>query len=209
MMKNLICFFCVSFILISCQKNNSNPSSTTTNPVVTNPYQEVGLDKIGGNYSGGDLYYIDISDPNNLSEKDSSYSIDVTYLNNKINVTINTSLNIPNSLKQFSIEKKDITTNEHTWFNSYRQGTYTGDNLLDYNLIMFSNSYIWNKKTISITLQEFDGSGMGGLNYYGYPKGVEGVITHFYIGSNDGCITLNGDFTSGGYAASSGVRRNY
>jgi hypothetical protein len=176
-MKKIILFFTsISLLaLTSCEKDD--PASTTTKPV--NPYTEIGLDKIGGKYSGSYLSYQDITDPNALAQKDENYSVDVTYTNNAINVVINTSLNIPASLKQFSIPKSVVGISEIN-----NNGIYTGEvsttindeyyKFVNYNLV------VWFKKTITIQLVK-------------NTNGVEGWIYSFYHGNDEGLITLGGN----------------
>ena len=73
-MKITITFFLASVLLFSCKKDDPATTATTTATPV-NPYTEIGLDQIGGNYSGSYLSYQDITDPNALTQKDENYSV--------------------------------------------------------------------------------------------------------------------------------------
>ena len=176
-MKKIILFFTsISLLaLTSCEKDD--PASTTTKPV--NPYTEIGLDKIGGKYSGSYLSYQDITDPNAIAQKDENYSVDVTYTNNAINVVINTSLNIPASLKQFSIPKSATYISELNNNGNYLGELSTTINDEYYKLVN-DNLAVWFKKTISIQLVK-------------NTNGVEGWIYKFYHGNDQGFITLGGN----------------
>ncbi len=176
-MKKSILFFATLFLLsiTSCEKDDPAP----TKPVApVNPYTEIGLDKTGGKYSGSYLSYQDITNPNALPQKDENYSVDISYVNNSINVTINTSLNIPASLKQFSIQKSNIVFTEIN-----QTGIYTGENTTAINNEYFKyfngNQLVWFKKTVGVQLVKNSNS-------------VEGFINQFYNGNDQGFITLGG-----------------
>lgn len=191
-MKNSIILFtsiCL-LALTSCEKDD--PVSSTPNPV--NPYTEIGLDKIGGKYSGSYLSYQDITDPNALAQKDENYSVDVTYTNNAINVVINTSLNIPASLKQFSIPKSATSISE---INNY--GTYIGSIITPIN-----NQYseIYNNYSLIVEYKKQIGIYLV-KNSNG---GVDGFIMNFYSGNDQGLITLSGN---GEYIVLNTIKRQY
>ena len=193
-MKKSILFFATLFLLsiTSCKKANPAP----TKPVApVNPYTEIGLDKIGGKYSGSYLSYQDITNPNALPQKDENYSVDISYVNNSIDVTINTSLNIPASLKQFSIQKSDVMINEMGNYGYYVGSTDTtinGEHGTYYNNT--NSDYCWFKKTINIQLVKNSNS-------------VESSITQFYYGNNQGLIILGGNNEIA--AAGLNVKRKY
>jgi len=177
-MKKSILLFATLFLLsiTSCEKDDPTP----TKPVApVNPYTEIGLDKTGGKYSGSYLSYQDITNPNALPQKDENYSVDISYVNNSINVIINTSLNIPASLKQFSIEKKDITISEINQI-----GTYLGENVTPINNEYFKYfngiEGVLYKKTVGIQLVKNSNS-------------VDAFINQFYSGNDQGLVTLGGN----------------
>ena len=190
-MKKIILFYTsISLLaLTSCEKDDPAP---TKPPAPVNPYTEIGLDKIGGKYSGSYLTYQDITDSNALAQKDENYSVDVTYTNNAINVVINTSLNIPSSLKQFSIPKSDASISE---INNY--GTYIGgiSTPINNEIYTFYNNY----QMISFKKQI-------GINLVKNTNGVEGFINTFYNGNDKGLITLGGN---GEYTLFNTIKRKY
>lgn len=174
MKKSILLFASLCLLSItSCEKDDPAP---TKPPAPVNPYTEMGLNKVGGKYSGSYLSYLDITNPNALPQKDENYSVDISYANNSINVVINTSLNIPSSLKQFSIQKSNITISE---INNY--GTYFGETYESYTPIVY-NVYqaVYLKKTIGIQLVKNSNT-------------VEAWINQFYNGNDQGVITLGGN----------------
>jgi hypothetical protein len=190
MKKSILLFASLCLISItSCEKDDPAPTKPAA-PV--NPYTEIGLDKTGGKYSGSYLSYQDITNPNALPQKDENYSVDISYVNNSINVTINTSLNIPASLKQFSIQKSDFTFSEINQI-----GTYSGVSNLtinnQYYTIYNGNQMIMFKKTVGIQLVKNSNS-------------VEGFVNQFYNGNDQGFITLGG---SGEFIVYYTVKRQY
>ena len=117
MKKSILLFVSICVIALpSCKKDDpvATATDTTTATTVTdttistttstsaNPYTEIGLDQVGGNYSGGTLVYFNSDDQK--SYPDYSYSIDVTFLGgDSIHLKVNTTLLIPLELKEFTL----------------------------------------------------------------------------------------------------------
>ena len=119
----------LTIVLISCKKE------TTINPITsTNNYTQVGIQYIGGKYSGGVLKYYDKQN-NPISINDSNFEIDVTYLDSLyVNFAITSSINLPTHFKNFKVKMKVLsenltnTSNQLGWY--YLDGLMFADNKL-------------------------------------------------------------------------------
>ena len=167
----------------SCKKDDPATTATTTATPV-NPYTEIGLDQIGGNYSGSALFYQDLSNSNALVIKDFDYSVDVSYSQDSIHIVVNTSMNIPSSLKDFYIKTSVFLPIENIVSETNQSGLYSGFESVGYN---------FHQRTIGISLSKLNS------NY------VEAYIGTFIYENDLGKITLE---NSGGFYINN-VKRNY
>ena len=120
MKKSILLFASICAIaLTSCDKDDPATTATTTATPV-NPYTEIGLDQIGGNYSGSVLTYVEGGDPKTYT--DYNYSIDLTYLGgDSVHLKINTTLALPTELKEFNVSgsASEVYTNQQNQYGSY------------------------------------------------------------------------------------------
>lgn len=93
-MKLIITLSVILFFVISCKKDDKKNT--------TNQYSKFGVENVGGRYYP--KTQLKINYPNNPETVfDNNYTVDIKYLGNgKIKLDLNTSLNLPDSLKHIN-----------------------------------------------------------------------------------------------------------
>ena len=132
--------------LFSCKKTTTTPTNN-----------QIGIAYAGGTYTSGLINYTDYpyTDPN--------ATIDVKYIDSfKLDLTINTKLNLPNYLKHFTADLK-YQVSETKTYASY-QGQYDdfsnkhSDSIILFNgglTMMQTTNFLLNSLTIGIITKKF------------------------------------------------------
>ena len=133
-MKTILSLLLIT-ALFSCKKTTTTPSNN-----------QIGIAYAGGTYTSGALNYTDYpySDPN--------ATIDVKYIDSfKLDLTINTKLNLPNYLKHFTADLKYIVSETKT-YASYHGNYKHSDSIILINggLSMQTTNLLFPTNTLTI-----------------------------------------------------------